>query len=171
MHFVYENFGILIQISLKFVPEHPIDNKLAVVEAMAWHWTGNQGWLSSSTHVCDNRGRWVNSSFFISNSYSNLWWSLTVRVVSGKIGHRWGNPSGTTSNDIAGPVLVNTILWWVYIRMLAKFNSIESCHSWIEEYDLACPPFEATTAQLDWSSENTFSRLITLYVLTFKEKM
>ena len=34
-----ENDIIPIQISLKFVPKSPIDNKPALVQAMAWRWT------------------------------------------------------------------------------------------------------------------------------------
>ena len=34
--FLNENYIIPIQISLKFVPRSPIDNKLALVQVMAW---------------------------------------------------------------------------------------------------------------------------------------
>ena len=37
-----ENFYILIQISLNFVPDGPIDNKLALVQILAWHWIGDK---------------------------------------------------------------------------------------------------------------------------------
>ena len=37
-----EKFYILIQISLKFVPEGPIDNKSALVEVMAWRLTSDK---------------------------------------------------------------------------------------------------------------------------------
>ena len=30
------------QISQKFVPKDPIDSKSALVQVMAWHWTGNK---------------------------------------------------------------------------------------------------------------------------------
>ena len=36
---VNEYFSILIKISLKFVPEDPIDNEAALVQVMAWHRT------------------------------------------------------------------------------------------------------------------------------------
>ena len=39
--FLNENDRIPIQISLKFVPRIPIDNKAALVQVMAWRWTGN----------------------------------------------------------------------------------------------------------------------------------
>ena len=41
-NFVNENDRILIQVSLKFVPRSPIDNKPAFVQVMAWHLTGNK---------------------------------------------------------------------------------------------------------------------------------
>ena len=36
---VKENFGIMIKISLKFVPWGPTDNKSVSVQIMVWHWT------------------------------------------------------------------------------------------------------------------------------------
>ena len=40
--FVNENFCILIEISLNFVPKGPIDNKTALVYMMAWRRIGNK---------------------------------------------------------------------------------------------------------------------------------
>ena len=40
--FFDEKFCILIQISLKFVPKGPIDNKRALVQVMAWRRTGDK---------------------------------------------------------------------------------------------------------------------------------
>ena len=40
--FLNENDRILIQLSLKFVPRSPIDNKPALVQIMAWHRTGDK---------------------------------------------------------------------------------------------------------------------------------
>ena len=40
--FVNEKFCILIQISLKFIPKGPIDNILALVQIMAWCWSGDK---------------------------------------------------------------------------------------------------------------------------------
>ena len=37
-----ENIWILIKISLKFVPEGPIDNIPALVQIMAWRQTGDK---------------------------------------------------------------------------------------------------------------------------------
>ena len=40
--FLNENGRIPIRISLKFVPRSPIDNKPALVQVMAWRWTGDK---------------------------------------------------------------------------------------------------------------------------------
>ena len=40
--FLNENDKIQIQISLKLVPRSPIDNKPALVQVMAWRWTGDE---------------------------------------------------------------------------------------------------------------------------------
>ena len=37
-----EKFCILIRISQKFVPRGPVDNKWALVQVMAWRWTGDK---------------------------------------------------------------------------------------------------------------------------------
>ena len=64
--FLNENVRILIQISLKFVPKGPIDNKSILVQVMAGteqatsHYL-NQCWPYSLTHICVTRPQWVNS--------------------------------------------------------------------------------------------------------------
>ena len=40
--FLNENYRIQIQISLKFVPRSPIDNKASFVQVMAWRRTGDK---------------------------------------------------------------------------------------------------------------------------------
>ena len=40
--FMNEKLYILIRISLNFVPKGPIDNNTALVQVMAWHWSGNK---------------------------------------------------------------------------------------------------------------------------------
>ena len=40
--FLYENEIIQIQISLKYVPKSPIDNKPALVQVMDWRRTGDK---------------------------------------------------------------------------------------------------------------------------------
>ena len=40
--FMNEKLCVLNQISLKFVPKGPIDNKSSLVQEMAWCWAGNR---------------------------------------------------------------------------------------------------------------------------------
>ena len=40
--FLNKNYRILIQISLKLVARIPNYNKPALVQVMAWHWTGDK---------------------------------------------------------------------------------------------------------------------------------
>ena len=47
-----ENFGILNKISLINVPSGLIDNMVALVQIMAWCWTGNKPLLSESVLAC-----------------------------------------------------------------------------------------------------------------------
>ena len=62
--FLNENVWISIKISLKFVPLGPINNIPALVQIMAWHWSGNKP-LSEPlmnnllTHICITRLQWV----------------------------------------------------------------------------------------------------------------
>ena len=52
--FLKENMCVVIEISLKFIPEGPIDNKSALVQVMAWHLLGAKA-LSEPilTHIYD----------------------------------------------------------------------------------------------------------------------
>ena len=42
----YEKCSLLIQISLRFVPNGPIDSMATLVQIMAWHQTGDKPWAS-----------------------------------------------------------------------------------------------------------------------------
>ena len=43
IHFlVWKNYHILIKISLKFVAKHPVNNKYALGQIMAWHLKDNK---------------------------------------------------------------------------------------------------------------------------------
>ena len=63
--FLNENVRISITISLKFVPQGPINNNSALVQIMAWRRSGDKP-LSESmmasllTHICVTRPQWVN---------------------------------------------------------------------------------------------------------------
>ena len=59
-----KKFRILIQISLKSVPNGLINNNLALVYKMAWRRKSDKpltepSWPSSPTYICSTRGRWV----------------------------------------------------------------------------------------------------------------
>ena len=63
--YLNENENILIQISLQLVPRSPIDNKPALVQVVAWPWTGNKPlpepmMTQFTVHICGNRGDELN---------------------------------------------------------------------------------------------------------------
>ena len=68
--FLNENVRISIKISLKFVPKGPINNNPALVQIMAWRWSGDKPisepmmvWLP--THKCVTRPQWVKGLFWL----------------------------------------------------------------------------------------------------------
>ena len=65
-----ENFRILIKILLKFVPKGPINNNPALVQKMAWRWSGDKPlsepmMVSLLTHICDTRPQWVRRWYLV----------------------------------------------------------------------------------------------------------
>ena len=67
MHFLNENVSISIKISLKFVPNGPINNIPSLVQITAWHRPGDKPlsepmMLDLPTHICVTRPQWVNHS-------------------------------------------------------------------------------------------------------------
>ena len=62
--FLNENLSIFIKISLKFVPNGPINNIPALVQIMAWHRSGDKPlsepmMVSLLTYICLTRPHWV----------------------------------------------------------------------------------------------------------------
>ena len=62
--FFNENAWISIKISLKFVPKGPINKIPALVQIMAWRWSGDKPlsepmMVNSLTHICVTRPQWV----------------------------------------------------------------------------------------------------------------
>ena len=62
-----ENVWIPIKISLKFVPEGPMNNIPALVQIMAWRRPGDKPlsepmMVSLTTHICVTRPQWVNDT-------------------------------------------------------------------------------------------------------------
>ena len=60
--FLNENVRILIEISLKFVPKGPIDNKPALAQIMAWRWPGDKP-LSEPMLASVSGPQWVKMFF------------------------------------------------------------------------------------------------------------
>ena len=63
-NFLNENVWIPIKISLKFVPQGPINNIPALVQLMAWRRSGDKPlsdpmMISLLTHICVTRPQWV----------------------------------------------------------------------------------------------------------------
>ena len=61
---VNENVGNLIELSLKFIPKSPINSIPALVQIMAWCWSGDkplseQMMVSLLTHICVTRPQLV----------------------------------------------------------------------------------------------------------------
>ena len=64
--FFNENVWISLKISLKFVPQGPINNIPALVQIMAWRRPGDKSlsepmMVRSLTHICVTRPQWVNT--------------------------------------------------------------------------------------------------------------
>ena len=81
--FVNENLLIPIKKSLKFVPKGPIKNIPALVQIMAWRWSGDKPlsepiMVSLPTHICVTRPQWV-------NVWGVVWYHVVslVIVISG----------------------------------------------------------------------------------------
>ena len=73
--FLNENVWILIEISLKYVPEDSINNIAALVQIMAWRRPGDKPLselmtVSLSTHICVTRPQWVKKKIIFKLS----WW-------------------------------------------------------------------------------------------------
>ena len=69
--FLNENVRISIKISLKFVPEGPINNIPELVQIMAWRRPGDKPlskpmMIRLLTHICVTRPQWVNRILCIS---------------------------------------------------------------------------------------------------------
>ena len=72
-----ENVWISIKISLKFVPQDPINNIPALVQIMTWCCPGYKPlsepmMVGLPMHICITRSKWVNSL--------NHWWLFTIAI-------------------------------------------------------------------------------------------
>ena len=72
--FLNENIWIPIEISLKFVPQGPINNTPALVQIMAWRRPGGKPlsgpmMVRLPTHICVTRPQWVNRIFYMGDTF------------------------------------------------------------------------------------------------------
>ena len=92
--FLNENVWIPIKISLKFVPQGPINNIPELVQIMAWRWPGDKPlsgpmMVRLSTHICVIRPQWVKvwhnmlPLFLLLNPIHSKWFFdiKTARVI------------------------------------------------------------------------------------------
>ena len=84
--FLNENVWIPIKISLKFVPQGPINNILALVQIMAWRRPGDKPlsgpmMVRLPTHICVTRPQWVNSLWPSDAIWRNNNVSTLVKVM------------------------------------------------------------------------------------------
>ena len=87
--FLNGNVRISIKISLKIVPESPINNIPALVPIMAWRRSGDKPlaepiMFNERTHICATRPQWVNKMNNILNKINILLISLTVWITYNK---------------------------------------------------------------------------------------
>ena len=89
--FLNENVRILIKISLKFVPEGPINNIPALVQIMAWRRSGDKPlsepiMVSLRTHICVIRPQWVNKVNIVTTVFNLVFWcAMTLKTCCGYI--------------------------------------------------------------------------------------
>ena len=67
--FFNENCCILIKFSLKYVCKGPIDNNPALVQILAWHWSGSKPlfetmMVSLPMHICVTLPQWVHNEIY-----------------------------------------------------------------------------------------------------------
>ena len=75
--FLNENVWISIKISLKFVPEGPINN-ITLVQIVAWRRPGDKPlyeamMVNLPTHICVSRPQWVNGIVLSGNKPLFIW--------------------------------------------------------------------------------------------------
>ena len=92
-----ENVTIWIKISLKFVPEGPINNILAMVQLMAWHQTGDKPlsepmMVRLPMHICVTRPQRVHNNTrikTITTDYHYLSWIHWPMIIFFSVLFRW----------------------------------------------------------------------------------
>ena len=84
--FLNENTWISLRISLKFVPDVPVNNIPALIQIMAWPRSGDKPlsgtmMVSLLTHICVTRPQWVDLCWLI---IKGVLWHLTRTDFTGR---------------------------------------------------------------------------------------
>ena len=127
MHF--GNDRISIQISLKFVPRSPIDNKVALVQVMVWHQTGFKPlsepmmvWFTDVALGEMSQSSWLTSSWSYSSPEMIYHYGLMKYVLYFHV----QNPSN----------IISWILEWYLVESFEKFDQISGISRW--NFELMC---------------------------------
>ena len=129
--FLKENVWISTKISLKFVPEGPINNIPALVQIMAWRRSGDKPlsepmMVSLPTHICVTRPQWVKLNHSL---ISSMEFSILVRqhlYIESERGCQWVNTLRPRENgrhfpdDIFKWIFLNDNVW-ISINISLKF--------------------------------------------------
>ena len=75
--FMNGKFCMMIQISLKFVPNSPFNNIPALVQIMAWHWSGNKIWTNADPvhwrmYTAQGGDEWIHMKLWRQISHKGL---------------------------------------------------------------------------------------------------
>ena len=109
--FLNENVWILLKISLKFVPQGPINNIQALVQIMAWRRPGDKPlsgpmMVKLPTHICVTRPQWV-----MQDQGGNTWQWIshvcynTISQPRAKIQHDWSQFERESQDETKHQVL------------------------------------------------------------------
>ena len=124
--FLNENIRILIKISLKFVPDVPINNIPALVQIMAWHRPGDKP-LSEPmmvcllTHICVTMPQWVNESVRLNKPHYNI--IISIELQGYHIYMLVMNWSICFIRDIISCLCVvvwNSLFFWSYHKTMSS---------------------------------------------------
>ena len=119
-NFLNESFNNIVESSLMFAPQDPINYKSALVQVMVWCHLAtshhlNQYWLRSTMTYGDSRPQWVNAGVDTNGKPDNLIPVTSTRLIS-------GDQSVLIGQSVAGPV----VLW-----VLICFYLPISYYSWL----------------------------------------
>ena len=123
--FLNENVWIPIEISLKFVPQGPINNIPALVQIMAWRRPGDKPlsgpmMVRLPTHICVTRPQWVNT--WSHQSFQPWWSTFWKSIFKQQLGCRFDKvESFIFFTYVIIYVLIYHIIFWLYRYFLNIF--------------------------------------------------